>query len=493
MTKSDLNTDTPASPAPDARSRVRRAFPLALLVVLFGTFIDLVDATIVVIAAPAIKADLGASDAQLQWVVAAYTLALGSGLITGGRLGDAVGRRRMFLIGLAAFGVASVLCAISPTPEALIAFRALQGIAGGVMVPQVFGIIRGSFDPGRRARALGAYGAVQGLASVAGPLLGGLLVSADLMGSGWRAVFWINVPIVVLALIVGIRTLPESRSEGTARFDLVGAVLAAGGLLLLLLPLVQATSWGWSWLSVILIAAGVVLLAGFVLYERGLARRGGEPVFDPALLRSRALGAGLAAATLFFSGIGSLFLVLSVYLQSGVGRTALETGLAILPYAIGSVITSGLGVALAARAGRLLLVIGSLVVAASDLVLWAVVRNGDDPGFWPLAGGLFLGGLGLGLVVPILVNVALAGVPGRHAGAAGGVLSTAIQIGGAVGIATLATTFFAALGRDSAANPTPLEAYGSAFGVVLLASAGLYGVTALAMLLLPRAAAAPTD
>ncbi|NUR90592.1 MAG: MFS transporter [Nonomuraea sp.] len=457
----------------------------ALLVVLFGSFMDLLDATIVTVAAPAIAHDLGADDAQLQWTLAGYTLALGAGLITGGRLGDQYGRKRLFLIGLAGFMTASALCALAPDPGTLIGMRAGQGLAGGIMVPQVFGIIRASFAPGERAKAFGAYGAVQGLASVAGPLLGGLLVDADLFGLGWRTIFWINVPVSVLALVVGARALPESRAAATGRLDLGGAFLAAAGVLLLLLPIIQADAWGWTWASYALLAAGVVVLAIFLAYERRLTVRGDEPVFDPALLRIRAFAVGLCASVLFFGGIGAFFLTLSIYLQNGTGRSAWETGLVILPYALGSIVTSGVGVALAAKAGRTLLVAGSLTIAASQLVLWYVVKDGDDPGYWLLALALFVGGLGLGLAAPILVNVVLAGVPGRNAGAAGGVLSTVNQIGAAVGIAAFGTAFFTSL-----KGPTP-PGYGHALGAVLIASTALYLLTALVMLALPKAPPEP--
>ncbi|MCP2336260.1 MFS transporter [Actinomadura rupiterrae] len=462
---------------------------MALLVVLFGTFMDLLDATIVTVAAPAMARDLHAGDTQIQWTVAAYALALGAGLVTGGRLGDQYGRKRLFLTGLAAFMVASALCALAAGPGMLIGVRAGQGLAAGIMVPQVFGIIRASFAPAERAKAFGAYGAVQGLAAVAGPLLGGLLVDADLFGLGWRTIFWINVPVSVLALAVGGRALPESRSASSARLDVPGALLAAAGILLLLLPIIQTGAWGWTWGSYALVAAGIAALALFLAYERRLTRRGDEPVFDPALLRIRAFAVGLGASVPFFGGIGSFFLTLSVYLQNGTGRTAWETGLVILPYALGSIVTSGLGVALAAKAGRLLLVTGSLTIAASQLVLWPMVKDGDDPGYWLLALPLFIGGLGLGLAAPILVNVVLAGVPGRNAGAAGGVLSTANQIGSAIGIAVLGTIFFTAV-TDSATGRPGLHDHGHALGIVLIISAALYLVTALAMLALPKAALA---
>jgi EmrB/QacA subfamily drug resistance transporter len=460
--------------------------------VLFSSFMDLVDATIVTVAAPAIARDMGAGDAQIQWTIAAYTLALGAGLITGGRLGDQFGRKRLFMIGLAGFMVTSALCALAVTPGMLIGMRAAQGLAAGIMVPQVFGVIRASFAPSERAKAFGAYGAVQGLASVAGPLLGGFLVEADLFDLGWRTIFWINVPISILALAVGARVLPESRSASTARVDLVGALLAASGLLLLLLPIIQTETWGWTAVSYALLAAGIILLTIFLAYERSLADRGGEPVFDPALLKIRAFAIGLSASVLFFGGIGSFFLTLSVYLQLGTGRTAWETGLVILPYALGSIITSGVGVALAIKAGRALLITGSLTIAASQLVLLAVIRDGSDPGFWLLALGLFIGGLGLGLAAPILVNVALAGVPGRSAGAAGGVLSTVNQIGGSIGIAVLGTVFFAAI-TGSTTDAPRLADYGHALSIVLVVTAVLYLVAGLVMLALPKSTAEHVD
>ncbi|MBL7254096.1 MFS transporter [Paractinoplanes lichenicola] len=456
----------------------RRA-SIALLVVLFASFMDLLDVTIVTVAAPDIAADLSAGEAQLQWTVAAYTLALGSGLITGGRVGDAYGRRRVFLVALIGFAVASAACALAPSAGALIALRALQGLAGGFLVPQVFGIIRSSFAPAAMAKAFGAYGAVQGLAAVAGPLLGGALVDADLGGLGWRTIFWINIPVALVALILGLRVLPESTSPAPARLDAAGALLSAVAVVLVLLPLVQGRDWGWPWWGWALLLAGLGLLAGFVAYERGLAGRG---ILDPALLTVRPFTAGLAASVLFFGALASFFLVLSIYLQSGTGRSAWQTGLVILPYAIGSMLTSGAGVALAARAGRALLVTGSLTLAASQALLWLLVRDGGTPGYWPLAGALFLGGLGLGLAAPILVNVVLAGVPGHQAGAAGGVLSTVIQIGGAAGIAVLGTVFFDALG-------TP-PAFGHGLAQVMPWQVVAYVLAALAMLALPRTAAA---
>lgn len=461
---------------------------MALLVVLFASFMDLLDVTIVTVAAPHMAADLGASQAQLQWILAAYTLALGSGLITGGRIGDDYGRRRVFLVSLGCFAAASAACALAPSAVFLIAVRVAQGLAGGFMVPQVFGIIRSSFAPAETAKAFGAYGAVQGLASVAGPLVGGALVDADLWGLGWRTIFWINIPIALLALALGIRVLPESHGYTRARLDVPGAVLSAGGVLLVLLPLVQGRDWGWPTWGWALIGTGALVLAGFLVYERSLVRRGGEPILDPALLRIRPFTAGLAASVLFFGGLASFFLVLSIYLQAGTGRTAWDTGLVILPYALGSILTSGAGVALAAKAGRTLLVTGSLLLATSQAIMWLLVRDGATPGYWALAAVMFIGGLGLGLGAPILVNVVLAGVPGRSAGAAGGVLSTVNQIGGAAGVAVLGTVFFNALTPPTGTSTS--DVFGHALAQVLPWQVLTYLLAAVAMLALPRAASA---
>ena len=490
-----MTSSTPAPAAPDTAPEPQvagRAASLALLVVLFASFMDLLDVTIVTVAAPDIAANLSASEAELQWMLAAYVLALGSGLVTGGRVGDAYGRRRVFLVSLAGFALASAACALAPSAGTLIALRALQGLAGGFMVPQVFGIIRSSFAPAAMAKAFGAYGAVQGLASVAGPLLGGALVNADLWGLGWRTIFWINVPVAVLALALGVRFLPESHAPGRTRLDVVGALLAAVGVFLVLLPLVQGRDWGWPGWGWGLLVLGLGVLAGFLAYEQRLARAGGQPVLDPSLLSIRPFSAGLAAAVFFFGGLASFFLVLSIYLQLGTGRTAWETGLVILPYALGSIITSGAGVALAAKAGRALLITGSLTLAASQGLLWWLVRDGATPGYWALAGVMFLGDLGLGLGAPILVNVVLAGVPGRQAGAAGGALSTVNQIGGAIGIAILATVFFNALPATapSGAPGTHAQVFGEALAHVMPWQVATYLLAAFAMLALPKAAAA---
>jgi EmrB/QacA subfamily drug resistance transporter len=466
-----------------------RSAVIALIVVLVAAFMELLDATIVSVAAPAIAQDLGAGEAALQWTLAGYTLALGSGLITGGRIGDQFGRRRVFLMGLSAFAAASAACALAPTAGVLVATRVAQGLAGGLMVPQVFGIIRSSFAPAARAKAFGAYGAVLGVASVAGPLLGGVLVDADLFGLGWRTIFWVNVPVAAIGLVLGMRSLPESSSGDRSRLDLPGAFLASLASVLLLMPLIQGREWGWPWWGFCLLALSVPTLAVFLRRERRLVARDGRPVLDPALLRVKAFAGGLVVSVLFFGAIGSFFFLLALYLQLGTGRTALETGLIILPYAIGSMITSGVGVALIERGGRALLAGGSLALAMSQLILLLALSDGADPGYWRLAMPLLIGGLGLGLTAPSLFNVVLSGVPAKDAGAAGGVLSTVGQVGNAAGVAVLGVLFFAALDSALAGGSAPRTAFGEAFIAILPWQIACYVSAAALMFLLPKRSA----
>ncbi|MBC8163702.1 MAG: MFS transporter [Roseiflexaceae bacterium] len=465
-----------------------RSLLITLAVVLVADFMDLIDATMLSIAAPIIATDLQSSDAALQWMIVSYTLALGAALITGGRIGDQFGRRRVFLIGLAGSTLATVGSAFAPSMAVLIATRVLQGLATGLMLPQSLAIIRSSFEPEARAKAFGAYGAVLGLAAVAGPLLGGFLADANLFGLGWRAIFWVNVVIGAVTLIVGAWVLPESRAPGGTQFDLPGAGLAASVAVLVLLPLVQGSDWGWPWWSFVLLALSIPTAVAFIMRERHLVAHGGQPILNPVLLQVRAFSSGLLISLLFFGAIGAFFLLLSLYLQLGTGRTALDTSLIILPYAIGSLVTSGIGVQFATRAGRVLLVSGALMLAASQALLLFVVGEATNPSYWALAIPLFVGGLGIGLTAPVLVNVILAGVPAKDAGAASGVLTTVSQVGGAVGVAVLGLLFFNVLNASFAAAASPLAAYSAAFSAILPWQIACYGVAAALMLLLPRRA-----
>jgi EmrB/QacA subfamily drug resistance transporter len=415
---------------------------LGLAVVLLAAFMDFIDVTIVVIAAPVIQADLGASYAAVQWLLAGYTLPFGLLLITGGRLGDLFGRKRLFLVGVLGFTLASAGCALAGSTGMLIAARVAQGVAAGLMVPQVLATIQVAFPRAERPRAYGLYGAVAGLAFSAAPIIGGLLVERDLFGLSWRTVFLINLPVGVAALAAGAVLLRESRAEWRTRLDLVGVAVVSLALLLVLYPLIQGNELGWPAWCFAMMAAALPVLAGFVWHERRLERRGLVPLIPMSLFRERSFVAGLADAFVVFSAVSSFFLVLSLTLQAGHGRSPLATGLLLTPWSIGLGVTAAVASRSAATVGRRLVSAGTLLLTAAMLLLLVAVRGGgDDLGAGRLLPGLLVGGLGLGLVAPVLVDIALSAVPPRDAGTASGVTNTVMQVGGAAGLALLGTLF----------------------------------------------------
>jgi EmrB/QacA subfamily drug resistance transporter len=380
-----------------------------LVVMLLAAFMDIVDTTVVLIAAPTIRADLGTSYAAIQWVVAAYALALGLLLVTGGRLGDILGRKRLFLAGVAVFTAASAACALAPGIGALIAARAVQGAAAGLMIPQILATVQVSFPHAERPKAYGMYGAMNGLGAAAAPILGGLLVGNDVFGLGWRSVFWINVPIGLVALVAATALVRESRAERRPRLDLLGVALVSVGLLLLLYPLIQGGERGWPAWSFLMMAGSLPVLAAFAWYQ-ARRERTGSALVPVSLFRRRSFASGLLVTVVAFSTISAIFLVLTVQLQAGHGFSALKVGLTFMAWPVGLAITSGVAVRLATTLGRKLISAGTLVLAAAMLVTIAMIHlGGDSLGLWHLVPGLALGGLGFGLVAPIAAGVAVIG------------------------------------------------------------------------------------
>jgi EmrB/QacA subfamily drug resistance transporter len=424
---------------------------VALAVVLTAGFMQLVDISIVNVAIPSIQRDLDATYAQIQWVLAGYQLAFAVMLITGGRLGDIFGRKRLFMIGMAGFTLASALCGLAQSPSMLIGSRVLQGFMGAIMFPQILSVIQVTFPPRERATAFGIFGATIGLATITGPLVGGLLIQADLLGLEWRPIFLVNVPIGVGALVAAARYLHESRAPRALRLDPVGVAIVTAGLLLLVYPLVQGRDLGWPLWTFLSMAAAVPVLAGFALYERHKKALDGSPLVDLDLFRQRSFVPGLAVAGIFFMGIPAFFLTFSLWLQIGLGFTALHAGLTGAPFAVGSALASAASVRLAPALGRRILSVGSLLLVAGMLALiWTVDRYGGSVTSWQLLPALLVCGLGLGCVVAPLVNVVLAGIRAQDAGSASGVLSTVQQVGGAVGVALIGVVFFGLLGSQAA-------------------------------------------
>ncbi len=426
---------------------------IALIVLLLAAVLDLVDVTVVNVAIPTIQRDLGASYEAIQWVLASYTLAFALGLITGGRLGDIFGRKRVFLVGVVGFALGSALCGLAPSPEMLVASRVLQGAMAAVMIPQVLSIIQASFPPGERGAAFGAYGAVAGLASAGGPLIAGVLIQGELLGLGWRPIFLVNVPVGLLALVAAALVVRESRSEHPLRLDLTGVVIMTVGLLLLVYPLVEGRNLGWPAWTLASMGASVPVLILFAFWERRKARKDGSPLVPPALFRERAFVAGLLVNLIFFLGVGSFFFVLALHLQIGLGFTPLHAGLSILPFSLGGVVASGISVQLAPKAGRWVLAAGALLMAGgmAGLIL-AFSLFGTGTGSWEVLPALLVAGFGMGLILPPLADVILAGVPTDDAGAASGVLSSTNQLGSAIGVAIIGVVFFGLLASQAPAS-----------------------------------------
>lgn len=415
----------------------------ALSVTLVAGFMSLLDVSIVSVALPSIQAGLGTSPAGAQWVVSGYALAFGLTLVPAGRLGDALGRRRMFLLALGGFVLFSALAGAAPTTGLLIAARIAQGLAAGALAPQNSGLIQQMFSGAERGRAFGFFGATVGISTAVGPVAGGLLLT---LTGDWRWIFFVNIPIGLVALVLAARLIPRTERGERGHIDLPGVALLGGAVLALMLPLVEAEAGGlqrlW-WLFVV----GAVLAVGFVRWERRVVARGREPLLDLRLYTGTAgYASGAALGALYFVGFSGIWLVLALFFQNGLGWTPLQSGLAVTPFAIGTAASAVVGGRLVARLGRLLTVLGlSLVVtglAATALVLLLVPPEAAG---WAVAAPLLLAGIGGGWVISPNTTMTLRAVPVRMAGSAGGALQTGQRIGAAIGTAGLAAIFYTVL------------------------------------------------
>jgi EmrB/QacA subfamily drug resistance transporter len=468
----------------EARERVRdEPGPWTLLVLLASVFMTTLDFFIVNVAIPATQRELRAGPAAVQLIVAGFGLALAAGLITGGRLGDLVGRRRMFAVGLVGFTAASAACGLAPGAGFLIGARVAQGVAAALLMPQVLGIINTVYTGPHRARAFTAYGVAIGFGGVFGQLIGGALIRLDVAGLGWRSIFLINVPIGVLAVAVTRRLVPlirpAARPAGGSRLDLPGVVLVALGLVAVVYPLVQGQQAGWPAWTWLCLAASVPLLGGFALYQWLRGRRGGAPLIDVRLFAGRAFSAGVAINLVFQTTMASFFLILALYLQDGRGLSPLRSGLIFLPLGVGYFASSTVSGRLAARLGRQVIAVGALVVAAGYGLLALTAAQLGTASVLLLVPGLLVAGAGMGFVIAPLPAIVLSGVAPGSAASASGVLSTCQQAGGAIGVAVIGVVFYRALGGG----------FPHAFALGLLPLVALEAVVAgLAQLLPGRAA-----
>ncbi|MFF7748738.1 MFS transporter [Streptomyces sp. NPDC007971] len=479
-------TSTEQTPTAQQAAGDRRRW-FALAIVMTAAFMDLVDVTIVNIAIPSIKQDAGASLSQIQWITAGYALAFAAGLITGGRLGDIHGRRRLFLVGIAGFTVASALCGFAVNPEMLVASRILQGGMAAMMVPQVLSIVHATFPAHERGKVFGLFGAIIGLGAVSGPLLGALLTEWNLFGLEWRPIFLINLPVGVVAFLLGRRYITESRAPKALKLDLVGVALVTLGLLMLLYPLTRGRELGWPLWGYVSMAGALGVFAALVAYERRKAARDGSPLVELSLFRVKSFAAGIAVQTVFGVALGIFFLVWTLYMQIGLGWRPLRAGLTGVPFSLAVSTAAGMSVQkLVPRFGRKVLQAGALIMAVGVLLyIWESHRYGLGIAPWQMALPLVVMGAGMGLIVAPLTDAVLSEVPQEHAGSASGLINTVQQMGNALGLGLVSVVFFGVIGD----RLTPAEvgpAFVNGFQHALWWVAGVMGVIFLLMFALPK-------
>jgi EmrB/QacA subfamily drug resistance transporter len=417
-------------------------------------FMSLLDVTIVNVAVPSIREGLDTSAGNVQWVVSGYALAFGLTLVTGGRLGDAYGRRRLMLVGLTGFILASAAVGLAPGIGLVIVARLAQGAAAGLLTPQSAGLIQELFRGPERGRAYGLFGLTVSVSSAIGPVLGGLIIAAFGDESGWRWIFLVNIPIGLVALVAIARLVPgpDPDRAGDPRLDPVGALLLGGAVFCLLLPIVSLEAGGRLPLALLVLVP--VLALGFVRWERAVVRRGGAPLLHVTLLRQvPGYANGIAVGTLYFSGFTGVFLVLSVFLQDGLGYSPLTAGLMLTPFAVGSAVSAPVAGHLVSRLHRRITVLALVVMMTGVLAVAVLVPLGDggDLLWLLLAPPLLLAGLGGGGVISPNFTLSLAEVPPRMGGAAGAALQTGQRIGSAIGAALLMTVY--QLGVSSSDDP----------------------------------------
>ena len=446
---------TPPAAAP-VSSRPYRLRWLVAAVVMAANMMDLLDATIVNVAGPSIHRDLGGGATTIQWLSAGYTLAFAVLLIAGARLGDIFGRRRLFLIGSAGFTLFSAACAVAPSVGVLIAFRALQGAFGALMIPQGFGLLKEVLDDDELQKATGLFGPVTGLAMLAAPIVAGALVEADLWGTEWRMVFLINIPIGLVTLPLAIRSLPRGIGRPGMKLDVTGVWLVGLALVAIIYPLIQGQTDGWPVWCFASLVAGAGLLMAFLRHER---RREGDALIEPSLLTNRTYLSGIAVMLGLFGAFGGLLLCISLFGQLGEGWGPVHAGLTLTPMVVGMIAGMAGSMALVARLGRHLLHLGIVAIAVGAATLALTIAGADSATTWDLVPGLFLIGAGAGASIGQLFQFILTSVSMDEVGSASGVLEATQQLSTSLGVAVLGTIFFAVFKHHVAPQALEITAW----------------------------------
>jgi EmrB/QacA subfamily drug resistance transporter len=485
---------TDATTRPAQPVAVPRSAWLALVVLMAGMFMALLDTTVVNVALPTIQASLDASEATLSWIISGYALAFGIALIPAGRLGDRVGHKWVFFTGLALFTLASLFCGLAQNSIQLVVARVIQGVAGGIFVPAVTAFIQLLF-PGRvRGKAFAILGSVIGVSTAIGPILGGLIIEVFGEESGWRLVFWVNIPIGAVALFAAAKLLPAGAVGGAKQgSDPVGLVLLTAGLVALLVPLIEGQDEGWPAWTFVTLAAGVLLIVTFALWELRETRAGKSPLVPPHLFSHPAFTGGTILALVYFAAFTSIFFTISLLWQVGLMHTALQSGVVAVPFALGNILGASQSNRASQRLGRTVLVVGTALVAVGLTWLWLLLRNVDDAtGLtnWDLAVPLVLAGIGSGLFIAPNAQFIVATVDRSEAGSAAGVISVMQRVGSAIGIAVIGSVLFGSL---TITSPDP-AAVGRAFvdaAANAMAVSALFALAAFVLVfVLPKRAAA---
>lgn len=448
---------TPAAPGTSSGGKAAAVSQrpwLGLFAILAAMIMNLLDSTVVNVAAPAIRTDLGGSYASLQWIAAGYTLALAVGLLTGGRLGDLYGRRRILLIGVSGFVATSLACTLVPSPETLIGARVLQGLFAAVMIPQGFGLIRDLFPPDKIGKAFGALGPVIGLSTILGPVVAGLLIDADLFGTGWRMIFLINLPLGAFALVAGLKALPTGRPAArSTRLDIPGALLAGTAMFMLVFPLVQGRELGWpTWVKAVLVAA-LPVLAVFVRYSVRRGAAGATPLIELSVFAKRSYTSGVVFVMVFFGSIVGFSMAVGMFLQIGLGFSPMKASLAMASWSVGAFLGSGFAAGTMNKLGRHLLHIGLAGMAIGITGLYLVLGDsGIGVGAWNLFLPLLVFGAGMGMIFVPLFDIVIGDIEDHEVGSASALLESIQQLGASLGIAVLGTIFFGVMGAQAHHN-----------------------------------------
>ena len=466
---------------------VVRSRGVATTVLMVATFMDLMDSTITNVALPTIGKNLGATPEQLEWTVAGYVIAFATLLITGGRLGDIFGHRRIFVIGIVGFTLASLGAALSQTGDLLVAARVLQGGFAGIMMPQVLSSVQVMFAPEERAPVLGIIGSLSALGAVGGLILGGWLITADLLGMGWRSIFLVNVPIGIVLVVAALLFVPRSRSEHPLRPDLVGVLLGGVGVFLVVFPLTDGRAAGWAWWIWAMLTMSPFVIVAFVWQQGRMLKAHKAPLLPLPLFHDRGFASGQLVQVLSSIGNGGYVLILLYYVQSALGFTALAAGLTLLPFALGSMAAAPLAILATKRIGKWAVLLGGLVQAAAlTWVMWTIWTAGAALTGWDVTAPLTLVGAGMMTLIMPLTSITLESVPTPDAGAASGTLTTFGQIGMVLGVALAGSVFFGILQDTADAR----DAVTTALWVPIVA----YGLAGLASVTMPdRTKALPQD